>query len=1120
MRAARTSRTSSCSSCSSSRRSTCSSAARALALAAALCCSALALSAPAASAAAPGWTLAISPLPANFAPGQESEYAVVAANVGAAPTTGETEVKVTIPAGMAVSTFNAGNTDPEAPNEPTCTALGQVVTCKTAEAFHPGYLFRVKVGVTIPSGAPEEVLTTQATISGGGATQAIAASSPTPVQEDAVPFDFLPGFKAPATDEDAEAELLAGAHPYQQTVFFGFPTKNPGDGVTNDGHPRNFYVELPRGMVGFPGASKALCTEAELVSSEGCPDASQVGVADVTTLAGEVGISDVLTSNLYNMVPPPGSAAELATNVANIGVFVHAQGSLRTESDYGVQVATRDVIAFGQQPIFNVQAQVWGNPTEAAHDEIRGRCGTFGGACPVEDRGEAFLAMPGECTGAPSLFEVLADSWEEPSPPAALQRASYESAGLGGDPALLEGCEELEFEPAIEAQPTTDVSDSPSGLDFTLRQPTDTAFESRSPAILKDATVRFPAGMVVNPSQAGGLGACSLSQIGYLSSSGGTPHFSDDPQSCPNAAKLGTVEVTSPALVRRNADHEVEEEEGEAILEPLQGSIYIAQPFQNPFGSLIAVYLAIEDPKTGIVAKLAGEGHLDPQSGQVSTSFRESPEMPLSEVSVHLFGGPRGAFITPPTCGNYSTAAELGAWSGAQATPASSFAIAAAPSGGACPAAEAQMPNAPKLSAGTLNPAAGKYSPLLFKLSREDGSQRIGRIEATLPTGLSAKLAGVASCSEQDIAKARSREAPEQGALELADPSCPASSEIASVLGAAGAGPTPYYTSGRAYLAGPYKGAPISLVAIVPAIAGPFDLGTVVIRSALYLDPVTAQGRVVSDPLPQILQGVPIDLRSVAVRADRPGFTLNPTSCAEKSFGGQAISTLGQAAPLAQRFQVGGCKSLPYKPKLTAKLFGPTHRGGHPRLKSVFTAKAGEANTRAISFTFPKSEFIDQAHFRTICTRVQFAANQCPAGSVYGHVRAFSPLLDYPLEGPVYLRSSSHKLPDAVLVLRGPAYQPLFFEAAGRVDSVKGGLRVRFESVPDAPLSKVLLTAQGAKKGLFQNSTDICKGVHRATLALDAQSGKVSDSMPQMQAQCGGGGKGKGKGGAKKGKGA
>ena len=1082
---------------------------RSATLAATIACAIAALIPATASAAAPGWALAITPLPANFAPGQVSEYAIVATNVGAAPTSGEEiEMSTTIPAGMTIDQITAHITDPNVTTQPTCAALLQVVSCKSSEAIHPGYILKGKVSVKVPPLTPPQTLIASASIKGGGAAQQVSASSPTAVQAGPIPFDFLPGFIAPATDEDAGPETLAGAHPFQQTVSFGFPTKNPGDGITNDGHPRDFYVELPRGMVGSPAATEVLCTEAELIFA-GCPDASQIGLTDVTTLTGEVGNSDVFTSNLYNMVPQPGSAAEIATNIANIGVFVHALGSLRSEGDYGIEVATRDVIAFGQQPIFNIAAQVWGSPTAAAHDAIRGQCGEVKGECKVPPRDTALLTMPSECSGQPSLFAVLADTWEEPALEGFdLYEATYEAADLAGNPAPLEGCDELDFEPTIEARPTTNLTDSPAGLDFNLHQPQDSAFSSRSPAALKDAVIRFPAGLAVNPSQAAGLSACSLAQIGFLGKAGGTPHFSASAQSCPEAAKLGTLEVTSPALVRRDADHNIEEKEGAPVPEPLHGALYIATPFDNPFESLIAAYLVIEDAKTGIIAKLAGEGELDPQTGQITARFTENPELPFEDVRAHLFGGPRGAFITPPTCGAYETAAELTPWSAPQAPTLSasdSFQLSAAPGGGPCPSTEEQLPNAPRLSAGTQNPQAGKYSPLLFKLSREDGTQRLAKVEATLPTGLSAKLAGIAICSEAEIEQARSREVPQEGVLEQSDPSCPAASEVGSVIAAAGAGPNPYYTSGHAYLAPPYKGAPISMVAIAPAVAGPFDLGTVVVRSALYLDPVSAQGRVVSDPLPQILHGVPVDLRSISVRADRPNFTLNPTSCAPKSFAVQAISTLGQPAPLSERFQVGGCKSLPYKPKLSARLFGPTHRGAHPRLRTVLSAKPHEANTAKVSFTFPRSEFIDQAHFRTICTRVQFAANQCPKGSIYGQVKAISPLLDYPLRGPIYLRSSNHQLPDAVLTLKGPAYQPLFFEAAGRVDSVKGGLRVRFSSVPDAPLSKVILSAQGAKKGLFQNSTNICQGTHRATLLLDAQNGKVHDSMPLMRAQCGGG---------------
>jgi uncharacterized repeat protein (TIGR01451 family) len=1074
-----------------------------------------------ASAAAPGWSLAITPLPANFAPGQESEYAVVATNIGAASTNGgEIEVKATVPKGLTIApkTFNAHINDPKVTVQPSCEieeveAEVKALLCKTSSVIRPGYLIRIKVGVTVPPGAPKATLEGKATISGGGAAKDARPTAPTVVAPDPVPFDFLPGFNAPATNEDAETKVLAGNHPYQQTISFGFPTKNPGDGLTNDGHPRDIYVNLPRGMVGSPAATEVLCTEVKLTTT-GCPEESQVGLTDITTLGGDVGISDIFTSNLYNMVPPPGSAAELATNVANIGVFVHVLAGVRSETDYGVQALTPDVIAFGTQPIFGVKAQVWGSPTAKAHEDIRGRCGESNGpeTCPVKELNTAFLTMPTACPGSPSLFEVLADSWEEPSPEFPLHSATYQSADLAGTPVPLEGCDALGFEPAISARPTTNLTDSPSGLAFTLNQPQNTNFSESSPAALKDATITFPAGLSVNPSQAAGLGACSETQVGFKGVQEGALRFSSAPQSCPEAAKIGTIEATSPLLVARNEQHEVSQEEGKPVLEALKGSVYLAKPFANPFGDLVAIYLVIEDPKTGITAKIAGEVALDPQSGQITTHVSESPELPIEEIKVQLFEGPRGALITPPTCTAATTGADLTPWSapeGKDAFKSSSFTPAATPLGGPCPATEAQLPNAPKLAAATESPAAGKYSPLVFKLSREDGTQRLGKIEATLPTGLSAKLAGLASCPEAGIAKARSREEPEEGARELADPSCPQAAEIGTVVAGAGAGPTPYYTTGHAYLAGPYKGAPLSVVSIAPAIAGPFDLGTVVVRAALYLDPETAQGRIISDPLPLILHGVPVDLRSIAVHADRPNFSLNPTSCDEKSFGGQVLSSLGQPAPLSQRFQVGGCKSLPYKPKLTAKLFGPIHRGGHPRLRSVFTAKPGEANTARISFALPKSEFIDQAHFRTICTRVQFAAAQCPAGSVYGHIKATSPLVDYTVEGPIYLRSSSHKLPDVVAALHGPPSQPIEVDLDGRVDSVNGGIRTTFETVPDLPVTKAIVTLQGGKKGLFQNSTNICKGNHRATIKLDGQNAKAYDTQPLVKAQCGKGAKGK-----------
>jgi hypothetical protein len=387
-----------------------------------------------------------------------------------------------------------------------------------------------------------------------------------------------------------------------------------------------------------------------------------------------------------------------------------------------------------------------------------------------------------------------------------------------------------------------------------------------------------------------------------------------------------------------------------------------------------------------------------------------------------------------------------------------------------------------------------------MRLAREDGSQEIKGLDATLPPGLTGRLAGVSYCPESSIAQARARSKPGEGATEQSSPSCPAGSELGSVAVSAGAGPAPFTTGGRAYLAGPYKSAPISLVVITPAVAGPFDLGTVVVRNALHVDPTTAQVSVKSDPIPTILEGIPLDVRSIEVKIDRNQFTLNPTSCNPMAIGASAAG-LASVASLTQRFQVGECEALGFKPKLSLRLKGGTHRGDHPAITAVLAPRPGDANIAQVSVALPHSEFLEQAHIRTVCTRVQFAADQCPAGSVYGEAEATTPLLDQPLRGPVYLRSSSNKLPDLVVALRGPDSQPVEIHAVGRVDSVNGGIRNSFEVVPDAPVSKFVLRMRGGKRGLLVNSRDLCKGkTQRATVRMLAHNGARHDPRPALQA--------------------
>ena len=1046
---------------------------------------ALFAAAPAAAAEAeprPAWHLSLSALPTNLAPGGQGEYLAVATNVGGAATDATpVALSVTLPAGIAPSAIiKAGNSEDSAAQAPNCEIEAQNVNCETAEPVHPGRRLFVSFKAGAAADAAGTLLAT-AQVGGGGASQQATASGPIEVQAEAVPFDLLPGFAAPLGRPDGAAATLAGSHPYQQTIDFGFPSRTSSP-LGSSGHPRDFTVDLPRGLIGNPAATPVLCTEAQLLAYQ-CPDSTQVGVTDVTTLV--VGFPLAGTSNLYNMVPPPGMPAELATNIADVGIFAHIETGVRTDSDYGIEATLHDILAYSAEPLLRVSTQLWGDPSAAAHDSIRGACHADNGSCDVVRQKTAFLTMPGDCSGQPLRTEVSADSWEEPS---LFHRAAYESADLQGNPTTLTGCETLSYEPTIEAQPTTNVADSPSGLDVDLHQPQDFAlgeegedrYETRATAQLRDATVTLPAGMSLNPSSANGLEACSESEVGYL----GSGHYSKQPDSCPEAAKIGRVEVTTPLL-----DH------------ALKGSVYVAKPYENQFDSLLAIYLSISSPRDGIYAKLAGRVSAELATGQLTTTFTENPELPLEDVKLHLFEGAGAPLRTPAVCGSYSTTSHLVPWSapqGEDAHPSDDW-----PISGNCSNSASSQPNSPEFEAGAESPIAGKYTPFVVHLKREDGSQQFSKLTLTPPPGLTAKLAGTPACSDGALAAAEGK----SGRDEQSSPSCPGDSKIGSVHVGAGAGPAPYYAEGAAYLAGPYKGAPLSMAIITPAVAGPYDLGTVVTRVALHVDPTTTRITADADPIPHILKGIPLDVRSIDVALDKPDFSRTGTSCDPFAVNGQLISTLGQGAALESRYQLGNCANLAFKPLLGLRLKGATKRAKNPKLIATLAAKDGEANIASTAVTLPRSAFLDQSHIRTVCTRVQFAAGagngaECPAGSIYGQAWARSPLLDYTLTGNAYLRSSNHKLPDLVLAFNGPAYQPIAIELSGRTDSVKGALRNTFEAVPDAPVSFFRLVLFGGKRGLVQNSRDTCAHTYRANVVFGAQNGDSLTRHPKVKAQC------------------
>lgn len=876
--------------------------------------------------------------------------------------------------------------------------------------------------------------------------------------EDATFSTFgIESFSVETLDEGGQPYTQAGGHPFAMKVTIALTTtaplteQNPKSASAN---LRTVRVDLPPGLIGNPMATQRC--EAALMKPNECPGATQVGSATVFSPRGTSEFGPV-----YNLMPPAGTAAQLGARF-NVFGTARVDAGVRTGGDYGV--TANSVFVTADEAVERIEMTLWGVPASEAHFGERFCQGETLPGCGSDAPQVPFLTNPTSC-GGPLTSTLSVDAWQDPG--------DFVSAGAPM-PART-GCEGLDFKPSIAVQPDVHSYESPIGLHVDLHVPQNQNPDGTAEANLKDTTVTLPAGVAVNPSGANGLAACSPSQID-LHGSG--------PAACPDAAKIGSVEVDTPLL-----DH------------PLPGAVYVATPHENPFGSLLAIYVAVDDPQSGVVVKLAGKVTPDPQTGQLTTTFEENPQVPFEDFKLDFFGGPTASLMSPQACGDYATATAMTPWSeNGDAHPGDTFHVDSGPNGLPCVTDPAKAPNAPSLSAGAVSPLAGSFSPFVLHLGRADGTQRLQRIETTLPEGELAKLAGVPYCPQAALDAA----AAHAGRVEQANPSCPAASRVGSVDVGAGAGPQPYHVPGSVYLAGPYKGAPISLAIVTPAVAGPFDLGTVVVRVAVFIDPESTRARAVSDPLPTILQGIPLDIRSVALALDRPSFSLNSTSCDPMAVESAVTSVFGQTASPSSRFQVGGCRGLGFGPKLSTRLFGPTTRGRYPRLRALLTAKPGQANIARTVVTLPHSEFLAQEHIRTVCTRVQFAAGQCPRGSIYGSAKAWSPLLDQPLSGPVYLRSNGgeRKLPDLVAALGGPASQPIEIDLVGFVDSFRGGIRTRFQSVPDAPVSKFLLAMKGGARGLLVNSRNLCRSRSRATARFLAHNGKEKVQRPLMKVRC------------------
>jgi hypothetical protein len=887
-------------------------------------------------------------------------------------------------------------------------------------------------------------------------------------------FAIAPGsLTATAEEEGGGLDLRASSHPFAYTVHFDLNTDS--DGESEGGQMRDLLIEAPAGLVGNPQALPACPRQAFEGAGKGCPPSTQIGILHALA----AGLSEIVTP-LYNVAPPPGTAAQFGVFADAAGLTTLQYATVRSGregggSDYGVNVFAPDIPI----SITSVTATIWGTPADPGHTAQRGP-DSSGGGFPSEAPRLPFLTLPATCSAALGIT-VKVDSTTNPG---AYVGESAVMRDAGGSPAPLTGCDSVPFNPTVTAAPTTGQSDSATGLGFELQLPNEGLLtpDGVSETEPEKTEVTLPAGVTVNPSAANGIVGCAEAQ--YRAATG------EPGQGCPAASKVGTLVAKTPLLE-----------------EAIEGSVYLAQPHANKFHSLLALYIVARAKERGILVKQAGLVEADSTTGQLTTTFDELPPLPYSSFEFDLREGPRAPLVTPQACGGYATVAKLYPFStpGSAVERTAPFVITSGAGGAGCASSEAGLPAHPNLEAGTSIPVAGRYSPFVFRVSRSDGEQRFSSLRATLPTGLLGKLAGVPYCSEAGIAAAASRTQEGGGAEELASPSCPDSSQVGIVNVAAGAGPNPYYTQGKVYLAGPYKGAPLSLEVITPAIAGPFDLGSVAVRTALSVDLFTSQIHAESDPLPTILHGIPLDVRMVSLQMDRSEFTLNPTNCQAKTVAGSLTMLTGQGASLAAPFAVGGCKGLEFKPKLQISLKGSTKRTGHPALKAVVTYPkgAGYANIASAQVGLPHSEFLDQGNIQTVCTQPQLKSGTCPKASIYGKATAYTPLLDKPLTGPVYLGTGfGHKLPDLVADLNGQ----IRVLAHGKIDTDKqGGIRNTFEAVPDAPVSKFVLEMQGGKRGLLVNSTNICRGTHKAEVRFNGQNGKVETFKAPIKASCGGG---------------
>jgi len=1038
-----------------------------------------ALSASPALAASPWWHLTSISSPTDLTPEGTGEVIVTASNLGDGPASGTVNpitIADTLPSELhalrieGVSGRGFGVTD-----GPVKCQLS-TLTC-TFEGTLPSYdQLEVRIEVKVEEGA-SSLEVNRVSVSGGDAPAAML-TRPVTVDEEPSPLGIAE-YEDAAEEEGGAPDAQAGSHPFQfrTTIMLNESSAGKNKYHEYEAHPvaltKDISVKLPPGLIGnpvpFPRCPLSDFFKDPSGYEDWCPQQTVVGVAIVKFNEPDLNGLVTFTVPIVNLQPAYGEPARFGFELPITPVFLET--SVRSGSDYGITTSSFDISETAS--FLGIETIFWGAPGDPRHNDARGS------GCLAQKRGyevqvpcepleeskpPALMVLPTTCSG-PLASSVETDSWAAPS--------EVLSADSTEPMAALNGCNRVPFSPSVSAEPTTDRASAPSGLDVNLNFHDEglTSATGVAESELKDTTVTLPEGLTINPSSGVGLAGCTEADYARETIS------SQPGEGCPNDSKLGTAEVTTPLLST-----------------PLQGSLYIAQPYENQFDSLVALYVVLKDPEAGVLVKLAGKVTPNPLTGQLTTTFENNPQLPFSHFNFHFREGQQAPLITPALCGTYQVQAQLTPWSEPETAldESSPFQITRGYEGGECPTGGAP-PFSPQIQAGTLNNSAGSFSPLYLRLSRNDNEQEISGFSTDLPPGLTGDLTGIPFCPDADIEAARHA----SGAQEEAQPSCPAASEIGHTLVGTGVGAVLAYVPGKIYLAGPFDGAPFSIVSITSAKVGPFDLGTVVLRFGLEINPHTAQVSVnpsSSEPIPTIIDGIVTHVRDIRVYITRPGFTLNPTSCEPMSIASTLSAQEGASATIASPFQAADCQSLKFAPKFTVSTAGKTSRlnGASLSVKLAYPADAlgADANIHEVRVELPKALPSRLTTLQKACTAAQFDLNPagCPAASIVGHTRAQTPILPVPLEGPAYFVSNgSEAFPNLILVLQG--YGVTIDLVGNTFINSHGVTSSTFKTVPDEPVTSFELVLPEGPHSALTAVGDLCKQKLTMPTEFIAQNG-------------------------------